>query len=59
MSDSQRKIDAKRALLRALDSELDALTGRFLSDPEQLRVLSIGEEQDRLEAEIRDLGGEP
>lgn len=53
------QIKAKRALLRALDAELNTLVARFLSPAEQLRVRSINEEQDRLETELRKLGVEP
>lgn len=56
------KLDAKNALLKVCDKELGELTGRFLSPEEQLRVLSLGEETDKLEREIADLeiqlGGE-
>jgi hypothetical protein len=49
---SKDRLMAKRALLRVLDRELDALTGRFLSEAEQLRVLSLGQEIDVLQEEI-------
>lgn len=44
------QVAAKRALSRVLEKELTELTGRFLSDEEQLRALSLGEEIDRIEA---------
>lgn len=44
---------AKLALLRVLTAEMTHLTGRFLSEAEQLRALSIGEEIDRLEDEVQ------
>lgn len=53
------QIRAKRALLRRLDSELDELTGRFLSDEEQLRLRSINAEMDHVENSLRELGVEP
>jgi hypothetical protein len=56
---NEAAINAKRAMLRLVDRELDGLTGRFLSNEEQLRVRSINEEQERLEREIIELGGEP
>lgn len=61
MSDRQNKINAKRALLRVLDKELEPLIGRLLpkGSEEELRLRSIQEEQDRLEAELRELGVEP
>lgn len=52
------RIEYKRAQLRALDEELNGLTGRFLSDAEQLRLRAITEDQDRLEADLRELGAE-
>lgn len=61
MSTLQHRIDAKRALLRVLDKELEPLIGRLLpkNSEEELRLRSIQEEQDRLEAELRELGVEP
>lgn len=52
-----RKISAKMAMLKILDNEMTALTGRLLSEEEQLRVLSIGEDIDRLENELLNLEG--
>lgn len=44
--------NAKEALIVVLNRELSDLTGRFLSDEEQLRALSLGDEIDRLEEEL-------
>ena len=49
------KIRAKRALLGQLDKEMDALVGRFLSEEEQLRLRSLGDEIYRLEGELSQL----
>lgn len=61
MSTLEHRINAKRALLRVLDKELEPLIGRLLpkGSEEELRLRSIQEEQDRLEAELRELGVEP
>jgi hypothetical protein len=49
---TQNQIDAKRALLNVAHKEMNELVGRFLTKEEQLRALSLGEEIDRLEAEL-------
>ena len=43
------ELDAKRAMWRRLTDEMSELTGRFLSNEEQLRVRSLGEEIDELD----------
>lgn len=52
-------IRAKRAMLLLLDKELNELTGRFLTDEEQLRLRSIGDERYRIEGELLNMGVEP
>jgi hypothetical protein len=61
MSELQNRINAKRALLRVLDKELEPLIGHLLpkGSEQELRLRSIHEEQDRLEHELRELGVEP
>lgn len=49
------KTEAKYALLRVLIKEQTELTGRFLNEEEQLRVLSLSEEIERLEYELEKL----
>lgn len=41
--------------LKALDEEMEPLVGRFLTDAEQFRVLSICDEQNWLESKLAEL----